>query len=79
MADSGSTGDEAVQETLHEVETGAVGGHNGDQMNNFIEPTGEEINPNAVIDSFEQNSFEQAQVQQSADMGMFTSQVRFVL
>lgn len=84
MADSGSTGDEAVHDATNEVETGGLceeHHHNGadpnlmHKMHNFIEPTGEEINPNAVIDSFEQNSFEQSQLQPNPDMSMFASQV----
>ena len=42
----------------------------------FIEPTGEEINPNAVIDSFqESNSFE-SQNLQTPDINMFANQVQ---
>jgi hypothetical protein len=61
MADSGSTGDEGVKDNVNEIEYSSQD-HNNEGRNNlqsFIEPTGEEINPQAVIDSFEQNSFEQ--------------------
>ena len=41
----------------------------------FIEPTGEEINPNAVIDSFPESSSFENQNLQNPDLTMFPNQV----